>query len=187
MLAERDLVFAADLPADLARERTLINADYDRTQSAIARLNPAKDAAEIDRLLARLRELRDKREEIAQTIRKASPRFASLHYPQPLDLASAQQSLDAGTVLLAYCVTKEKTFLFVVQPSGRPLVRAAPPVSVFTLAIGEAALREKVAAFRSLIQRGGESHARLDGRSRRGGTGALRDAGQACAGVDCRQ
>ena len=30
-----------------------MNADYDRTQAAIARLNPAKDAAEIDRLLAR--------------------------------------------------------------------------------------------------------------------------------------
>jgi CHAT domain-containing protein/Tfp pilus assembly protein PilF len=157
MLAERDLVFGQDLPADVGRERTLINAGYDRTQAAIARLNPAKDAAEIDRLLARLRELRDRREAIAQTIRKASPRFASLHYPQPLDLAGAQQSLDAGTVLLAYCVTKEKTFLFVVQPSGRLRAPPAPPVSVFTLAIGETALREKVAAFRRLIQRDAES------------------------------
>jgi CHAT domain-containing protein/Tfp pilus assembly protein PilF len=170
MLAERDLVFAADLPADLARERTLMNADYDRTQSAIARLNPARDGVEIDRLLARLRELRDKREEIVQTIRKGSPRFASLLYPQPLDLGSAQRSLDAGTVLLAYSVTKDKTFLFVVQPSGRPLVPAAPPVSVFTLAIGETVLREKVAAFRRLIQRDVESD--------RGSTVPLIAAGQ---------
>jgi CHAT domain-containing protein/Tfp pilus assembly protein PilF len=157
MLTERDLTLAADLSPDLTRERTLINADYDRTQAAIARLNPAKDAAEIDRLLARLRELRDKREQTAETIRRTSPRFASLHYPQPLDVAGAQQSLDARTVLLAYCVTKEKTFLFVVQPSGRQLVRAAAPVSVFAIPIGETALREKVAAFRRLIQRGGES------------------------------
>jgi CHAT domain-containing protein/tetratricopeptide (TPR) repeat protein len=142
MLAERDLGFAADLPADLARERTSQNAEFDRTLAAIARLNPAKDAAEIDRLLGRLRELRDKREAIAQAIRKASPRFASLLYPQPLDLAGA------------YCVTKDETFLFVVQPSVRPLVRAAPALSVFTLGIGELLLREKVAAFRSLIQRG---------------------------------
>jgi CHAT domain-containing protein len=153
MLAERDLVFAADLPADLARERRLINADYDRTQSAISRLNPAKDAAEIDRLLVRLRELRDKREEIAQTIRKTSPHFASVHYPQPLDLQGAQRSLDAGTVLLAYSVTKDKTFLFVVQPAGRLKAPAAASVSVFTLPIGESALREKVAAFRRLVQR----------------------------------
>jgi CHAT domain-containing protein/Tfp pilus assembly protein PilF len=153
MLAERDLVFAADLPPDLARERAVINTDYDRTQAALTRLNPADEAAAIERLLARLRELRDQRESIALRIRKASPRFASLHYPQPLNISAAQRSLDAGTVLLTYCVTKEKTFLFVVQPSVRALVRSAPAVSVFTLPIGETALREKVAAFRSLVQR----------------------------------
>ena len=161
MLAERDLVFATDLPADLARERSSINADYDRTQAAIAALNPGKDAAGIDRLLARLRELRDRREQVAQTIRKTSPRFASLVYPQPLDLAGAQSSLDQGTVLLAYAVAKEKTFLFVVQAS-RPPVRTAPPLSVFTLPIGEAALREKVAAIRNLIQRGAQVDAPAD-------------------------
>jgi CHAT domain-containing protein/Tfp pilus assembly protein PilF len=156
MLAERDLVFATDLPADLARERRLTNTEYDRTQSALARLNPAKDSAEIERLLTRLRELRDKREEIAQTIRKTSPHFAALHYPQPLDLDRARASLDTGTVLLSYCVTKEKTFLFVVQPGGRP---KAPPISVFTLPVGESALREKVGAFRRLLQRDVEREA----------------------------
>jgi CHAT domain-containing protein/Tfp pilus assembly protein PilF len=156
MLAERDLVFAADLPSDLARQRTLLNADYDRTQAALARLNPGKDAAEIDRLLARVRELRDQREAMAQAIRKTSPRYASLVYPQPLDLAGARRSLDAGTVLLAYTVGKEKTFLLVVQPE-RPVVGGTPPVSVYAVPIGEAALREKVTAFRSLIQRGAQS------------------------------
>jgi CHAT domain-containing protein/tetratricopeptide (TPR) repeat protein len=152
MLAERDLAVGTDLPAGVARERKLINAEYDSAQSAIAGLNPAKDAAELDRLLARLRELRDKREAVAQTIRRASPRFASLQYPQPLELTAARRSLDRGTVLLAYCVTKEKTFLFVVQPSGRPLIATAPAVSVFTVAMGETALREKVASLRRRIQ-----------------------------------
>jgi CHAT domain-containing protein/tetratricopeptide (TPR) repeat protein len=161
MLAERDLVFAGDLPADLARQRILLNGDYDRTQAAIARLNPAKDTAEIGRQVARLRELRDKREQIAQAVRKTSPRFASLVYPEPLDPASVQGSLDPGTVLLAYSVAKGKTFLFVVQPT-RPLVRAAPSVSVFTLPIGEAALRGKVSAIRTLIQRGAQSSAPPD-------------------------
>lgn len=156
MLAERDLVFAGDLPADLARERTRLNAEYDDTQAAIAELNPARDQARVDRMLARLRELRDTREALAGTIRKASPRFASLHYPQPLDLGAAQRALDTGTVLLAYSVTKEKTFLFVVQPD-RPLVRAARPVAVVTLGVGEAVLREKIAVLRSLIQRGVDS------------------------------
>ena len=65
-------------------------------------------------------------------------------------------------MLLAYCVTKEKTFLFVVQP-GQPRdarCERRPPVSVFTLPIGESALREKVAAFRRLIARQRRSRAR---------------------------
>jgi CHAT domain-containing protein len=91
--------------------------------------------------MARMRELRDRREQVAETIRKTSPRFASLIYPQPLDLAGAQRSLDEGTV---------------------PLVPTAPPVSVFTLPIGEAALREKVTALRNLIQRGAGANAPAD-------------------------
>jgi CHAT domain-containing protein/Tfp pilus assembly protein PilF len=170
MLAERDLVFASDLPADLAHERTLLNGEYDRVQSALAGLNPANDGAEIDRLAGRLRELRDKREEIAQAIRKASPRFASLHYPQPLDLAAAEEALDPGTVLLAYSVAAEKTVLFVVQSATRVARPRTPSVAVFTLPIGEATLRERVAAFRSLIQRD-DSDA--------GSSRALRDAGTA--------
>jgi tetratricopeptide (TPR) repeat protein len=170
MLAERDILIADDLPEDLARTRTLLNADYDRTQAAISQLNPGKETGEIDRLLVRLRELRDKREGIVQTIRKTSPRFASLHYPEPLDVAGAQHAMDAGTVLLAYCVTKEKTFLFVLQGGERPPVPRAPPVLVFTLQIGETPLREKVAAFRRLIQREVESDA--------GSAAALVSAGQ---------
>jgi CHAT domain-containing protein len=152
MLAERELLFTADLPPDLARERKLINADYDRTQTKIASLNPAKDQSEIDMLLAKLRELRDKREAIAQQIRKASPRFAALQYPQPLDVAGTQAVLDPGTVLLSYWVTKETTFLFVVQPVQR-VVKNAAAVSVFTIPLGQAALREQVTAFRNVIQR----------------------------------
>jgi CHAT domain-containing protein/Tfp pilus assembly protein PilF len=153
MLAERDLVFAADVPPDLARERTILNTEYDRTQASIARLNPGKNAAEIDRLLARLRELRDQRDAIAQAMRKASPQFASLHYPQPLDIAGAQRTLDAGTLLLAYCVTKDKTFLFVAEPGSGSKRLKAPSVAVFSLPIGETALRERVSSFRRLIQR----------------------------------
>jgi hypothetical protein len=45
MLAERDLVFAADLPAKIQRERQLNATEYDRAQAHIARLNPATDAS----------------------------------------------------------------------------------------------------------------------------------------------
>ncbi len=149
LLAERDLFFTADLPPELARERKLTDAEYDRVQAAIARLNPAKDDAAIEKLLGRLRELREKQEQIATRIRRASPRLASVQYPQPLDPAGVRAALDPGTLFMAYSVGKERTVLFAVEPSGGP----GPGLSVFSLPLGEKALREKIEALRSAIQR----------------------------------
>ncbi len=151
MLAERDLLFTADIPAELTRERNFTNADYDRAQSKLAELSPGKDKDKTATLLSQLQELHEKQAEIAEKIRKASPRIASLQYPQPLDLPGTRQALDPGTLLLSYSVGREKSFLFVIQPA--PAQSANPPnLSVFTLAIGEKALRGKVEAFRSAIQ-----------------------------------
>jgi CHAT domain-containing protein/Tfp pilus assembly protein PilF len=147
LLAERDVLFAADLAPELAREKRLRDAEYDRVQARIAKLSPAKDAAEVQELLGRLRELREKQEEMAVRIRQASPRFASLHYPEPLDLAGVRSALDPGTALLAYSVGAEKTVLFVVQPAV-----PGTGLSVLSLPVGETALRRKTEAFRDAIQ-----------------------------------
>ena len=109
-------------------------------------MSPQKDAQKIDQLLGRLRELRTKQEEIAEKIREASPRLASLQYSgRPLDLTGAEKALDPGTVLLSYSVGKEKSFLFVVGP------RQKAGISVYPLSIGEKALRESAEALRNLI------------------------------------
>jgi CHAT domain-containing protein/Tfp pilus assembly protein PilF len=161
MMAERDLLFTSDLPGDLTREHKLIDAEYDRTQAAINRLNAAKDGEEVARQLGHLQELRGKQEDIAAQIRKASPRFASLQYPQPLDLRGVRDALDPGTVLLSYSIGSDKTsfsagsqksFLFVAQPEG---ARSSDSngLSVFELQIGEKDLRAKVEAFRNVIDR----------------------------------
>jgi CHAT domain-containing protein/Tfp pilus assembly protein PilF len=149
LLAERDVLFTADLAPDLAREKRLRDAEYDRVQARIAQLSPAKDGAEVQELLDRLREVREKQEEIADRIRKASPRFASLQYPEPLDLAGVRNALDPGTTLLAYSVGADKTVLFVVQPTDVP----GTGVAVLSLPVGETVLREKTEAFRNGIQR----------------------------------
>lgn len=147
MLAERDLVFAADVPPDIQRARKRNAAEYDHTQSQVAELNPAKDQAKIDQLLARLRELTTEREQIAEQIKKTSPRFASLQYPEPLDLASTRQILDPGTFLLSYSVGQEHTVMYLVRPAGRE-----PGFFVFTLAVKEKDLLARVQDFRRLMQ-----------------------------------
>lgn len=151
MLAERPLV-PRELGSDLTERRKQLDTDYDRTQARLAVLSPGKDQPEIDQQLARLRDLVAQREALAERIRRESPRFARLQYPDPLDVDRARAALDKGTVLLAYSVGKEKTFLFVVQPAT-PLMVDAPAVSVITIPVGDAALRDRVNGFRDQIQR----------------------------------
>jgi CHAT domain-containing protein len=95
-------------------------------------------------------------------MRRESPRSAALQDPEPLDLAGTRKVLDPGTVLLEYAVGPEKTWLFVVQPSGSP----GPDLSVFPVAAGSKALREEVESFRRLLKRPGSDRTALQDRAR---------------------
>jgi CHAT domain-containing protein/Tfp pilus assembly protein PilF len=146
-LAQRDLLFSKDVPAELQRARKQNAAEYDRVQSQMQSLSPERDQKKIDELLGRLRDVNNDREQIIEQIKKASPRFAALQYPQPLDLEQTRHDLDEGTTLLSYAVGPEHTLLFVVQAA-----RIEPGFSVFTLPIKEKELRSKVQTFRKLIE-----------------------------------
>jgi CHAT domain-containing protein len=147
MLAERDLVFSTDVPADLQLTRKRNAAEYNGVQGEIAKIGATRDQKKIDELSRRLRELSAEREQIAERIKKTSPHFASLQYAQPLDLAATRQALDPGTALLSYSVGEEHTVLFVAQPAG-----SERGFSVFTLPVKEKELVAKVREFRRLIE-----------------------------------
>lgn len=153
LLAERDLRSTADLPAELARERKQVDAEYDRTQAALARLSSERAEAEVGRLQVRLRELRARQEEIAAKVRQASPRDAMLHDPQPLDLAAARSVLDPGTLLVAWSIGQDRSFLFVVHPASPAESTPDSGLEVFSLPLGDQALRQRVGSFRDLLQR----------------------------------
>src|SRR5262249_43262855 len=111
MLAERELVFSADVPPELDRERRLANAEYDR---ALAR----RGAAQGDRAAERagLVQARRRQAAVEERIRAASPRLAALQYPEPLDLEGARRALDPGTLLLSYVIGDTKSYVFAVGP-----------------------------------------------------------------------
>ena len=146
MLAQRDIELK-EAPPDLDLERRRNAADYDRAQSDIAGLSPTKDPAALATLHARLLELTAERAHIVEKIRQASPNYAGLHDPAPLDLQGIQASLDPGTVLISFAVTPARTVMFVVHPGD-----SSPAVSAFTISSGDAALREKVMSFRKAIE-----------------------------------
>jgi CHAT domain-containing protein len=156
MIAERDLVLAADLPVELKQARTLNDLAYDRVQNQLYGL-PASAGPRREALAARLVGLQSERERIAEKIRRASPRLAGLQYPGALDLAGVRHMLDPGTALLAYSVGPERTILFVVKPEGA----AGSPVDVFTIPSGEKSLRAMTQAFRRQIEDGIPSRAAL--------------------------
>jgi CHAT domain-containing protein len=143
-------MFAADVPADLQRARKRNAADYDRVQAQLAGLNSADDKAQIAALQGRLRELGADREQTAERIAKASPRFASLKYAPPLGLAGTRRILDPGSVLFSYTVAEDRTVLFVVKPDGTDGTGSG--LSVLTLPVTEKALQMKVLEFRRLIR-----------------------------------
>jgi CHAT domain-containing protein/Tfp pilus assembly protein PilF len=148
LLAEREVVFAADVPPALATERRLANVDYERAQAAVSRLSAKTGEAEVAKLLERQREARTRQEEVASRIRKASPRFASLQYPTPLDRAAVRAALDPGTLLLSYSVGENETVLLALAPTADPGVG----LWVERLPVGERALRGKIEALRHAIQ-----------------------------------
>ncbi len=150
-LAQRDLAAPDEIVGDLERERRATNVEYERIQGAIRQLDPGSDRKKIDEDLARLAELRQQQSEIAARIKRASPRYGALKYPQPLDLAGARAALDPGTLLLSYSIGAARSFLFVVSSDPS----SGPSLSVYTLPAGEKGLRESVEAFRRLIRRSG--------------------------------
>lgn len=158
LLAERDLAIPGLAPGTEA-ERRRIDGEYDRLQAKLLAPAPAGVIAELQE---KLRDLRMQQEQLAARIRRESPRFASLRYPEPLALTGARASLDPGTVLFEYAVGPESTWLFMVQPAGA----AGPGLSVFRIAAGEKALREEVESFLRLLARPGSDRAALQARAR---------------------
>ena len=144
LLAERDLVFAADIPPALDRERRAARAEYDRTLAALAGVSG--EAA----LKARqtLDAIRRRQAEIDGRVRAASPRLAALEHSPPLDLAGARAALDPGTVLLSYVLGESHGYLFAVGPAPADFLAVRLDVAV-------PKLRDEVERYRDLIQSGG--------------------------------
>jgi len=145
MLAERDLVFGADLPPGLERRRRLIAAEYDRTQAELGEASLRNDVQRLEELRSQLHRLRSQQDEIREEIRRCSPRLAALQYPDPLRLEQARSVLDAGSALLAFDVGPGSSRVFVLSATGE--LRVVP------LALGEAELEREVEALRGLISR----------------------------------
>ena len=141
LLTERDLVFTADVPEALDRERRAVRADHDRAFAALAAASgPAADQARQE-----LETVRRRQDEIEARVRAASPRLAALQHPEPLDLAATRAVLDPGTLLLSYSLAGDHGYLFAVGPGPADF-------AAFRLDLALAKVRADVGRFRRLLQ-----------------------------------
>ncbi|MEM7587003.1 MAG: tetratricopeptide repeat protein, partial [Acidobacteriota bacterium] len=147
LLAERDLVFASDLPAELSRRRRSANKDYDRAFRHWMQLPDHVSAEQQQQARQDLEQARRRQDTIRAEVHAAAPRLAALQDPQPLDLAATRAMLEAGTLLLSYSVGEEQSYLFAVEPDR---VEA----NVVALGVGKAALQAEIERFRTDLERG---------------------------------
>jgi len=105
-LLGREKALQADLAA-LGRRRLELVAGGD------------SDPAELARVDAEIRRVRDEHRWVEAQIRTASPRYASLAAAEPLPAAEVRRLLDPSTALLAYHLGAERSFLWVLTREGQ--------------------------------------------------------------------
>jgi CHAT domain-containing protein len=103
-LLEREQTLHLRLNSAAGYQRQLLSETYTASQAAAA-------ASEVEDLSAALGE-------VEARIRHASPRYAALTRPQPLTAAEIESEVGDDTLLLEYALGPERSFLWVVSPSG---------------------------------------------------------------------
>jgi CHAT domain-containing protein/Tfp pilus assembly protein PilF len=103
-LLERERSLRQQLNAKATRQMRLASGGHTEEQAAAAR-------EEVETLLGEYRE-------VEAQIRTRSPRYAALTQPQPQSLGEIQRELDDDTLLLAYALGKERSYLWAVTPGS---------------------------------------------------------------------
>jgi CHAT domain-containing protein/tetratricopeptide (TPR) repeat protein len=115
LLNEAHVDIREGVNADLIkRERELsqlLNAKAQREIQLTARKG---NQQEIDTLRKEISTLEDEYQQLQTAIRKASPAYAALTQPRPLELKEIQPLLDPNTLLLEYSLGDERSYLWAV-------------------------------------------------------------------------
>ena len=155
LLAERDLVFSADVPEELDRERRMANAEYDRALrgacGAAQGRRGRRSAGGPGRASGAAR--RRSRSGSARP-RRGWPRCST---PSPWTWRRRARALDPGTLLLSYSIGEDKSHLFAVGPGPDDFLAVPLDADLATLRDEVASVPAAPAAGRAARGRGRSS------------------------------
>jgi CHAT domain-containing protein/tetratricopeptide (TPR) repeat protein len=119
MLAEAQADVSEGIYASLLeRERSLQKRINAGAEYQYRLLSDKHTKEQVEAVKRELDSLIDESRQVEAEIRKTSPRYAELKYPQPLGLPEIQRMLDHETVLLEYSLGEERSYLWAVTPAG---------------------------------------------------------------------
>ena len=141
-IAEARLDFSQDLPEDLRGREKDLGARIGGLQKELS--NPGARRPALEGELGRAE---DEWELLISEMRRRTPRYASLRYPEPVSAARAMAALDPASALVSFSIDADRVLVFVLT-SSRLFVRRLP--------IAPAALSEQVGDFVGLVARDDE-------------------------------
>jgi CHAT domain-containing protein len=122
LLAEAGLNLERNLEADLLKRQREIQASVSKLNAQLIK-ERSKGPAEQDKEKIKGWEeaLSNADEDIAdwlRELRRRNPQYANLKYPEPLNLEQAQRMLADSSLVLAYSLGEQESFLFAVSRDG---------------------------------------------------------------------
>jgi CHAT domain-containing protein/Tfp pilus assembly protein PilF len=143
LLAEARIDVKQGIAPDLKQREKNIQSRIAWTQNQLIQANSSAkpDPTKVAALEEAFKKLESERQQVEVEIRQKHPRYATLHYPSPLDLKAVQKLLDEKTMLLEYSLGQEASYLFAITHKEFFTARL-PAASVITAQVN--ALREAV-------------------------------------------
>jgi CHAT domain-containing protein len=141
LLAEAQTDLRQGVDAALLAREQLLQQQLNTKAAAQTRLLAGKHTAAAAAASAKeLATLTAQAEEVKEQIRLASPRYAALTQPQPLNTTDIQRLLDPDTLLLEYALGEQASYLWAVTPTTLTSYQLPPRAEV------EAAARQVYAS-----------------------------------------
>lgn len=110
-IAEARIDFQQGLNPELRLHKEQLDAEIARIQRDLMKATARAERASLNE---QLRETEEKLDRLSVVIKQHHPHYAALHHPEPVSLAQARELLDDATALLAYFVTKDSIYAFLL-------------------------------------------------------------------------